>query len=201
MSFERITSLCCALVLAACMQTATAQNAAPAESKVDAEQTLRRTLALMRGIQRFEDITPERVSETYGIAFRGAYSALVSSRWQMGISLSTTPRLLARFQVAFSHFYIGDLPPPGEICQFGYDDIVAELTAMGFTRKGQLRNDQSGIYQDFERGELGVQIFSHVYRTNRADVLPENFTPACALRVTIGTHDALKPAIPVTYGQ
>lgn len=184
MSFQRITTLCCALAISGCAQLPPpASSAAP---KLSAEQTLQRVLDFARDNTRVADLNAERLRKIFGVPFETAgtnigYGEKVAPNWWSAIQLLTAPPNGPRLDVSFHPDPPSSNPAMTEICKLDYDRLAAELKAMGFKHQTYRAEHRRVIQENFERP--GMTLW--VYTQGEADEPREKITHACVRMILI----------------
>lgn len=164
----------------------TASTAPPAAPRLNAEQTLRRLLDLVRDTRTVADIDAAGLSKAFGVDFATAegrlgYSERVAAGWWSSIELDPSAASGPRLEVAFRPEAPGTYPPLTDICALDYDRFAAGLTAMGLSHRTYRGEHNRMIHESFEREGLNLT----VYTRGEADSPPEKITHACVLMVLV----------------
>jgi hypothetical protein len=205
MSAHRFSALLAAFGLAACAHSAPPDNSAsPGSTKetsamtptatasqafsprLDAEQSLLRLLELIRGSKTVQDITTERLQQTFGVEFtvdagRSGFGERLTRDWWSSIELDPTHPYGPRVEFSFRPDQAGTYPPFSGICKIDFDRFAADLQKMGFSRETYRAEHNRVIHDLFQREGLTVT----VYTRGEADSPPEKITHACVQMVLI----------------
>jgi hypothetical protein len=205
MSAHRLSPLVVAFGLAACAHapspgsaaapgstqetstmTPTASASQAFSPRIDAEQSLLRLLALIRSSKTIQDITTERLQQTFEVTFtvdsgRSGFGERLTREWWSSIELDPKHPYGARVEFSFRPDQPGSYPPFSEICKIDFDRFAAELQTMGFSRETYRAEHNRVIHDLFQREGLSVT----VYTRGEADSPPEKITHACVQMVLI----------------
>jgi hypothetical protein len=166
--------------------TSTATASQAYSPRLDAEQSLLRLLELIRGSKTVQDITTQRLQDTFGVPFtvdsgRSGFGERLTRDWWSSIELDPTHPYGARVEFSFRPDQAGTYPPFTGICQIDFDRFAAELQKMGFSRETYRAEHNRVIHDLFQREGLTVT----VYTRGEADTPPEKITHACVQMVLI----------------
>jgi len=205
MSAHRLSLLFAALGLAACAHapspdssaspgsiqetpamTSTATASQAFSPRLDAEQSLLRLLEMIRGSKTVQDITADRLQQTFGVEFtvasgRSGFGERLTRDWWSSIELDPDHPYGARVEFSFRPDQAGTYPPLTDICKVDFDRFAAELQKMGFSRETYRAEHNRVIHDLFQRDGLSVT----VYTRGEADNPPEKITHACVQMVLI----------------
>ncbi len=154
--------------------------------RLDAEQSLLRLLDLIRDSKTIQDITAERLQQTFGVAFaadsgRLGFGERLTGDWWSSFELDPGNTYGPRFEFTFRPDPPGTYPPLSHICKIDFDRFAAELTKMGFSRETYRAEHNRVIHDLFQRPGLSVT----VYTRGEADNPPEKISHACVLMVLV----------------
>lgn len=205
MSAHRFSALLAAFGLAACAHsvsidstaspgstketsamTSTATASQVSSPRLDAEQSLLRLLELIRGSKTVQDITVDRLQQTFGVEFttasgRSGFGERLTHDWWSSIELDPSHPYGARVEFSFRPDQAGTYPPFTDICKIDFDRFASELQTMGFSRETYRAEHNRVIHDLFQREGLTVT----VYTRGEADSPPEKITHACVQMVLI----------------
>lgn len=154
--------------------------------RLDAEQSLLRLLDLIRDSKTIQDITAERLQQTFGVAFaadsgRLGFGERLTKDWWSSFELDPASTYGARFEFSFRPDPPGTYPPLSDICAIDFDRFAAELVKQGFTRETYRGEHNRVIHDLFQRAGLTVT----VYTRGEADNPPDKITHACVQMVLV----------------
>lgn len=187
------------LALAACVNAPSSRDRSDRENapmtnrapgafapKLDAEQSLRRLLDLIRGSRSVGEITADRLREVFGVAFtessgRHGYAERLDRDWWSSFELDPDSAYGPRFEFAFRPDPPNANPAATALCALDYKAFAAELEAMGFRHETYRAEHNRIIHEQFERPGMTVQ----VYTRGEAEAPPEKTAHACVEMVLI----------------
>lgn len=166
--------------------TTTATAAEAFAPKLDAEQSLRRLLDLIRSSRSVSDITAERLREVFGVSFseasgRHGFAERLTRDWWSSFELDPNSAYGPRFEFAFRPDPPNANPAASAICALDYKAFAAELEAMGFRHETYRAEHNRIIHEQFERPGMTVQ----VYTRGEAETPPEKTAHACVQMVLV----------------
>ena len=166
--------------------TTTATAAEAFAPKLDAEQSLRRLLDLIRGSRSIQDINAERLREVFGVSFaeasgRHGFAERLDRDWWSSFELDPNSAYGPRFEFAFRPDPPNANPAATSICALDYKAFAAELEAMGFRHETYRAEHNRIIHEQFERPGMTVQ----VYTRGEAEAPPEKTAHACVHMVLV----------------
>lgn len=165
------------------MTTPAAEAFAP---KLDAEQSLRRLLDLIRGSRSIGEITADRLREVFGVAFtessgRHDFAERLDRDWWSSFEFDPNGAYGPRFEFAFRPDPPNANPAATAICALDYQAFAAELEAMGFRHETYRAEHNRILHEQFERPGMTVQ----VHTRGEAEAPPEKTAHACVEMVLI----------------
>jgi hypothetical protein len=147
------------------------------ETKITAEQALRRLLALIGSSQSITEWTPERLGQAMGVpiiwanngANRYGFGAPLTPQWDIGFGINhrwINKKEWPLFEFIFNPNPPGTSPSMIDICQFDYGDFAAGLNAIGFEHHPFY--DSPPPLPSMGRSEpmYGPLMYVHFYRPN-----------------------------------
>jgi hypothetical protein len=165
------------------MKNRAAESFAP---RLDAEQSLRRLLDLIRDSRRVGEITAERLREVFGVAStessgRHGFAERLDRDWSWSFELDPNSAYGPRFEFAFRPDPPNATPAATAICAMGYKAFAAELEAMGFRHDSYRAEHNRIIHEQFERPGMTVQ----VYTRGEAEAPHQRVAHACVQMVLV----------------
>lgn len=166
--------------------TTTATAAEAFAPQLDAEQSLRRLLDLIRGSRSVQDISAERLREVFGVTFaeasgRHGFAERLDRDWWSSFELDPNGAYGPRFEFAFRPDPSNANPAASAICALDYKAFAVELEAMGFRHETHRAEHNRILHEQFERPGMTVQ----VYTRGEAEAPPEKTAHACVEMVLI----------------
>ncbi len=154
--------------------------------RLDAEQSLRRLLNLVRDSRTVGDITAARLREVFGVAFteasgRHGFGERVARDWWTSFEWVPDGAYGPQFEFAFRPDPPDANPAASAICALDYKAFAAELEAMGFRHETYRAEHGRIIHEQFDRPGMTVQ----VHARGEADAPPEKTAHACVQMVLV----------------
>lgn len=165
------------------MTTSSADAYSP---KLDAEQSLRRLLALIRGSRTIADINAGTLRQVFGVAFTEASGRLgfaerLDRDWWSSFESVPGSASGPHFEFSFRPDQPNANPAASAICKLDYTTFAAELEGMGFRHETYRGEHGRILHEEFQRDGMIVQ----VHTRGEAEAQPDKVAHACVQMVLI----------------
>ncbi|MCC4610199.1 hypothetical protein [Xanthomonas campestris] len=146
---------------------AASQGSRPGAPIGTAKDALTRVLALIEGIHKLDDLTPDYLQSKMGVPVthaekdhrRYGASAPLTTEWGYSFGMDQTPTAGRWFEFTFNPAQAGASPSMTEICELDFDTFTKRLEAIGFTRQRNVVEDGRWMSDFFNRPGMRIEVF------------------------------------------